>query len=286
MYDKQVVRRRRAALAILVALSIGLLTAYFGEGPSGLLHGLQRGAQEVLQPIETGVSRATKPFRDLVGWIGDNLSAKSQADKLKKENAQLRQEVARAQAAEEENRKLRGLVGLTQNKGYPSGVDPVTARVTARSPSVWSQAIEIDVGSSDGVKVNQPVVADGGLVGRVTSVAGGTSTVTLIVDSSSAVFSQVLPDGHTGVLRPKVGDPSDMRLEYLDKNSKVKKGDMVVTAGSRDPKLGSLFPKGIPIGRVSDVNPDELDLYERIHIQPFVDFKRIEFVQVLRGGGR
>src|SRR4051812_7790465 len=118
MYDKQVVRRRRAALAVLVALSIGLLTVYFGEGPGGLLHGLQRGAQSVLHPIETGVSRATKPFRDLVGWAGDNISAKSENDKLRKENADLRQQVARAQAAENENAKLRGIVGLPRQPGY------------------------------------------------------------------------------------------------------------------------------------------------------------------------
>ena len=123
MYDKQVVRRRRAALAVLVALSIGLLTVYFGEGPGGLLHGFQRGAQEVLQPIETGVSRATKPFRDLVGWVGDNINAKCENDKLKQENADLREQVARAQAAEDENRKLRGLVDLPEKPGYPDGVD-------------------------------------------------------------------------------------------------------------------------------------------------------------------
>src|SRR5215207_18838 len=212
MYDKQVVRRRRAVLAVLVALSIGLLTAYFGEGPSGLLHGLQRGAQEVLQPIETGVSRATKPFRDLVGWGGDNISAKGENDKLKKENADLRRQVSRGQAAEDENRKLRGLTKLPERPGYPDGVDPLTARVIARSPTVWSEAVQIDAGSSDGVRVDQPVVTGGGLVGRVTSVTGGTATVTLIVDSESAVSAQVLPDGKFGVVRPKVGNPNDMRL--------------------------------------------------------------------------
>ena len=282
MYDKQVVRRRRAALAVLVALSIGLLTAYFGEGPSGLLHGLQRGAQEVFQPIETGVSRATKPFRDLVGWVGDNISAKSDNDKLKKENAELRERVARAEAAENENRKLRGLVGLPRNPAYPDGVDPLTARVIARSPTVWSEAVQIDAGSSDGVRVDQPVVTNGGLVGRVTSVTGGTATITLMVDASSGVSAQVLPDGKFGVVRPKVGNPNDMRLEYLDKKTKVEKGDLVITSGSTDRKLESLFPKGIPIGRVDRVDPDELDIYERVHIEPFADFKRMEFVQVLR----
>jgi rod shape-determining protein MreC len=286
MYDKQVVRRRRAALAVLVALSIGLLTAYFGEGPGGLLHGLQRGAQEVLQPIETGVSRATKPFRDLVGWIGDNISAKSENDKLKKENAALREQVARAQSAEDENRKLRGLVALPVRPGYPGGVEPLTARVISRSPTVWSEAVQIDAGSSDGVRVNQPVVTNGGLAGRVSSVTGGTATVTLIVDSSSSVSAQLLPDGKFGVVKPKVGNPNDMRLEYLDKKTKVKQGDMVITSGSISQRLEGLFPKGIPIGRVKRVDPDELDVYERIHIEPFADFKRMEFVQVLRGGNK
>src|SRR3954471_13301053 len=282
MYDKQVVRRRRAALAVLVGLSIVLLTAYFGEGPGGLLHGFQRGTQEVFQPIETGVSRATKPFRDLVGWVGDNLDAKSENDKLKQENADLRQQVARGEAAENENKKLRGLVNLPENPAYPDGTKPLTARVIARSPSVWSEAVQIDAGSSDGVRVDQPVVTNGGLAGRITSVTGGTATVTLIVDPSSSVSAQVLPDGKFGVVRPKVGNPQDMRLDYLDKNTKVQKGDMVITSGSTDPKLKSLFPKGIPIGRVKRVDPDELDVYERIHIEPFADFKRMEFVQVLR----
>jgi rod shape-determining protein MreC len=282
MYDRKVVRRRRAALGVLVAASIALLTVYFGEGPSGLLHGLQRGAQEVLQPVETGVSRATKPFRDLVGWVGDNISAKSENNKLKNENADLRQQVARAQAAENENRKLRGMVGLPRNPGYPDGVKPLAARVIGRSQTVWYEAVQIDKGSSDGVRVDQPVVTNGGLAGRVTSVTGGRATVTLIVDASSGVSAQVLPDGEFGVVKPKVGNPDDMRLDYLDKKTKVKAGDMVLTSGTISQRLEGLFPKGIPIGRVKRVDPDELDVYERVHIEPFADFKRMEYVQVLR----
>src|SRR3954453_14666103 len=205
MYDKQVVRRRRAALAVLVGLSIVLLTAYFGEGPGGLLHGFQRGTQEVFQPIETGVSRATKPFRDLVGWVGDNLDAKSENGKLKKENADLRQQVARGEAAENENKKLRGLVDLPENPAYPNGTKPLTARVIARSPTVWSESVQIDAGSSDGVRVDQPVVTNGGLAGKVTSVTGAAATVTLIVDGSRWMAAQRSSDGTFGVREPKVG---------------------------------------------------------------------------------
>ena len=80
MYDKTV-RRRRAVLVLLVVLSLLLLTAYFGEAPSGRLHGVQRGFLTVVSPIQDGANKALKPVRDLFGWFGDTLHAKSQRDK-------------------------------------------------------------------------------------------------------------------------------------------------------------------------------------------------------------
>ena len=78
MYDKAV-RRRRAVLAVLLALSLTLLTAYFGESSTGSLHGVQRGAMEVLAPIQEGANRVVKPFRDLFGWFGDTLEGQGRA---------------------------------------------------------------------------------------------------------------------------------------------------------------------------------------------------------------
>jgi rod shape-determining protein MreC len=281
MYDKQVVRRRRAALAVLVALSIGLLTMYFGEGANGLLHGFQRGAQEVLQPIETGISRATKPFRDLVGWTGDVLDAKGDNKNLKSEVRQLRQQLAESATAKRDAEQLRGLVGLPRKAGYPQGVDPVTARVIARSPTVWYSTVKIDKGSDDGVDEDQPVVTGDGLAGKVESVTDSNAIVTLITDSSSAVSAQVMPDGATGSVKPEVGDPNDLLLEFVQKGRKVTKGSVLVTSGFASPRLESLFPRGIPIGRVTRVDADELELYQRVHVEPFADLRRIDYVQVL-----
>src|SRR5919109_2703870 len=106
MHDKAV-RRRRAVLAILVILSLFLLTAYFGESSGGGLHAVQRGAMEVLAPIQEGANRALKPFRDLFGWFGDTLDAKGERDKLEAERDRLRQDVARLQMYERENADLR-----------------------------------------------------------------------------------------------------------------------------------------------------------------------------------
>ena len=123
MFDSKVVRRRRAALAIFVALSIVMLTAYFGESGGGFFHTLQKGAQEAFAPIETGASRALKPARDLAGWFGDTLDAKGENEELKDENEELRKRLGENETARRDNEQLRGLVKLGRSDGFPQGTD-------------------------------------------------------------------------------------------------------------------------------------------------------------------
>jgi rod shape-determining protein MreC len=288
VFDSKVVRRRRAALAIFVALSIVMLTAYFGESGGGFFHTLQKGAQEAFAPIETGASRALKPARDLAGWFGDTLDAKGENKDLTKEVESLRKRLGENETARRDNEQLRGLVKLGRSDSFPQGTAPLSARVIARSPTVWYSSVKIDKGSGDGVRKDQPVIAAGGLAGRVTRVTGGTSEVTLITDGSSAVSAQVMPQGAAGIVKPQVGEPDDLLLDFIEKGRRVTEGTTVVTSGFKSSREGveSLFPRGIPIGRVTTVDLDEVDLYQRVHIKPFADLRRIDFVQVLTRRGR
>jgi rod shape-determining protein MreC len=291
VHDQKAVRRRRAALAVFVALSIVILTAYFGESGGGFFHALQRGAQEAFAPIETGASRALKPVRDFFDWAGDSIDAKKQNKELKEQVERLRSELAEAQTARRDMRQLKGLVGLHREDGFPGGTRPVAARVIARSPTVWYSSLKIDKGSSDGIRLNQPVIAAasnpssgkavGGLAGKVTRVTGGTAEVTLITDESSGVAAQVMPAGASGVVKPEVGNPRDMLLDFVEGGKRVTKGAIVVTSGFKASRVESLYPRGIPIGEVSKVDLDEVELYQRVHIRPFADLRRIDIVQVL-----
>lgn len=285
MFDSKVIRRRRAALAVFVALSIGMLTAYFGESGGGVLHTFQRGAQEAFAPLETGTSRALKPARDLVGWVGDTWKAKGENERLRDEVADLRERVAAAETARRDVRELRGLVGLTEAEGFPEGTERVGARVILRSPTVWYATIKIDKGSGDGLREDQPVIADGGLIGKLTNVTGGTSEVTLITDASSAVSAQVNPNGATGVVRPVVGDPNDLLLDLIPKGRRVTEGTDVVTSGFASDRFQSLYPRGIPIGRVKEVDVTELEELQRVHIEPFADLRAVDYVEVLTDRG-
>jgi rod shape-determining protein MreC len=285
MYDRKTIRRRRAVLAVFIALSIVILTAYFGESGGGALHAMQRGAQETFAPIETGASRALKPFRDFVGWAGDTIDAKDQNAALEDEVERLRSDLAQAQTSLRDANQLRAIRALHQENYFPTATQPVTARVIAKSPTVWYSSVKIDKGSNDGVRVNQPVIAAGGLAGKVISATGGTAEVRLITDGESGVSAQVFPEGVTGIVRPQVGDPNDLLLENVESGRRVTERTLVITSGFTSSKGESLFPRGIPVGRVTQVDFDELETYQRVHIKPFADLLRVDVVEVLTRRG-
>src|SRR5947209_11791094 len=187
-------------LALLVAVSLILLTAYFGESPSSPLHTVQRGIVEILSPIQSGASKALKPVRDIAGWFSDTFHAKSQRDQLRKQVQKLTAELAQAQGAVIENNQLTRQVGLDNSIGI-SSYQPVGAHVISRDPTLWYATIEVDKGSDDGLHTGDPVVGDGALVGKVSSVTSTVAIVTLIPDHSYAVPAQVQNQaGDTGVL--------------------------------------------------------------------------------------
>jgi rod shape-determining protein MreC len=280
MYKKSV-RRRRAVLAVLVALSIALLTAYFGESAAGGLHAIQRGFMEALAPLQEGASRALKPVRDLGGWIGDVFDAKSENKRLRRQVEDLRNRLTAAETAQRDVSELRKLVGLNQSSRFPQGYNRVACRVIARSPTVWYSTITVDKGSDAGLREDQPVITGDGLVGKISTVSSDAAQVTLITDHTSGVSAQVVPDGASGLIKPKVGDPTDLLLDFVEKGPQVPKGATVITAGWRSSHLESLFPRGIPVGKVTRVDSSERELYQRVHVRPFADLRRLDVVEVL-----
>jgi rod shape-determining protein MreC len=272
-------------LALLVGLSIALLTAYFGESASGGLHAIQRGFLQALAPLQEGASRALKPARDLVGWAGDVFDAKSENKKLHRQVRDLQGRLAQSEAASRDARELRALVGFNRSSAFPAGYSPVSARVIARSPTVWYSTITIDKGSDQGLRVNQPVTSGAGLVGKVSDVAPDAARVTLLTDHTSGVSGQVVPDGANGLVKATVGNPSDLLLDFVQKGRPVPKGATVITSGWRASHIESLFPRGIPIGAVTRSDSNERELYQRVHLRPFADLRNLDVVEVLTHGG-
>jgi rod shape-determining protein MreC len=280
MYRKQV-RRRRAVLVLLVAASLTLLSLYYREGNGGPLHGAENVVSTIFGPIQSGADRALKPVRDSVNWFHQTFEARGDKAKLEDQVATLRDQLAREQTTQREAKELSALNELTSGGIVPDGTQPVTARVVGRSPTVWYSTVTIDRGSSDGVRIDDPVVAAQGLAGKVTQTTPNTAEVTLITDADSAVTARVTPSGATGVVEPNVGNPNDLQLDYLERGTHIAQGQMVVTAGFSTGDLGSIFPPGIPIGKITRASLEEQQAYQRVHLEPFADLRDMDFVKVL-----
>jgi rod shape-determining protein MreC len=277
VYDKTV-RRRRAVLALLVALSLILLTAYFGERSNGGLHSVQSGFLTVVSPIQDGANKVLKPVRDLFGWLGSTLKAKGQNAELRKQLATVRRELTTKQSHERSYGELLKLYNLGKTLNIAE-YGPVTATVIYQSPNIWYKTVTIDHGSSSGVRINDPVIDGEGLIGKVTRVASDGALVSLITDSEVEVTAKISATGAEGLLQPQVGEPGSLLMQYLSSNAPVKRGDYVVTAGKVSCRCQTLFPKGIPIGQVT--SEDEQSPFKSVNVSPLANLHSLDVVQVL-----
>jgi rod shape-determining protein MreC len=282
VYRKQV-RRRRAVLTLLILGSFLLLTISYGRGSGSI----QDGVSTIFSPLESVANRALKPARDLVDWFDKTFEARGENSRLSEELEQARTEAVAGQEAIQENTQLRKMLELDRNPVVAtSAFNPVTGRVIARSPTVWHSSVTIDVGSGEGVVLDDPVISGDGLVGEISAVQPNSSQVQLITDHASAVSAKVLPLGVQGVVRPSVGDPQDLVLDFINSSKRVAVGQTVVTSGWRAQGLASLFPPGIPVGEVTKASVLEQEASQQVHLRPFADLANLDLVQVLTGGPR
>jgi rod shape-determining protein MreC len=267
--------------AVLVLFSLALITVYFRESEEGTLHSAQRIGLSVAMPFEVAGERIARPFRDAWGWTSDLVGAKQENEKLRKQLEALRQKVIQEQTAVSENDRLRDLLSFVDGPSFPAGFTGVSTRVVGRPPSAYNQQVLIAAGSSAGVRRNDPVVTQDGLVGLVTNVTSNGAKVTLLTDQSSAVSAIVLESGSAGLVRHGPSDSSALVLDRVGKDEFVEEGNLVITAGWRSGKLESLYPRGIPVGMVKSVGQQDVDLYKRIQVAPLVNFDALAEVIVL-----
>ncbi len=263
--------RRRTILTLIVLTAVTLITLDVrGSGPISALRG---GAHDVVNPIAGAFDTVFSPVGD---WIDGVTSAAS----LKDQNAQLRRRLdaargqeAAARAATQENKDLKKLLDLP----FVENADAIAAQVVEGAPSNFEFTVQIGKGESDGVGVDMTVVTGAGLVGRVLEVSRDRATVLLVKDPQSGVGVRIEKSGTPGVVKGR-GDSDTLRVDFVDPNADVTKGEVVYTSGQQN----SSFPAAIPIGTVSKVTKAHGDLQQDVLVKPLVDFSHLDYVKVLR----
>jgi len=273
-------------LVLLVAVSLILLTDYFGSPSSSPLHSVQRGLAEALAPVQKGASTVLSPVRDVAGWVSSTFDAKSQVKKLTNQRNSLYAKLAKAHVDEHQLEVDQALLKLDDSTGV-AAYHTVTTSVIGKDLVYWYETITIGAGFGDGIKVGDPVVGPGGLVGDVSVVQSDESIVTLLTSPKFSVGATIQNQSNTqGLIQPAIRDPASLRLDDLPSTApNILDGQEVVTSGfveANDSFVHSLYPPGIPIGTVSGTSPQtSVQTSQTVDVTPLVDFNNLSTVQVL-----
>lgn len=271
--------RRRFTLALLLLTAVTLLTLDFRH--SGPIDSMRGGAASVFDPVRRAAASVFRP-------VGNAWNSAFHYDDLKKKNQRLQQRIDQL-----EGEKIRSSVDEHQyrqllrqaNIEYLGDLPTATAQVTSGPFTNFADTIDIDKGAGDGVKVGMPVVTDLGLVGRISSVHGGQSTVQLITDPNLGIGIRLSPGkgadpeelGAVGTAHG-TGKGRPMRVDGgIPNDAPVVDGELVVTSGA----YASPYPKGIPIGRVRNIKPSADRTQQVFDIVPLVHTDRLSYVKVV-----
>ena len=259
--------------ALLVLASLLLLAARNTDvvrGSSTFLTQLLIPVQRVLADVGAAGDRFASAISQIDRLRDDNSRLQTENDRLTLENVRLREQAIVGQQAER-------LQKLQRTIPFES----VPAQVIARDPTGILHSIVLGIGTDDGVKVGHVVLSDQGLVGRVSEVGTNYSKVLLVTDSSSVVSALVQGSRATGIVRGQFGD--SLIMDWLLQTEPVKEGDVVITAGlGIGDELRSLYPKGLVIGTIAQVQTAQAAAYNRAIVTPAVDLRRLEHVLVVK----
>jgi rod shape-determining protein MreC len=230
----------------------------------------QKLAMEVLAPCQQGVTTVLQYVCDT--WIRyfDLVLIGEENQRLRTRIQTLNKRINDLKESEIANRRLRALLSF---KSVVSD-ETIPAEVIGREPSRWCKTIMINKGISDGVQRGMPVVSSDGIVGQVINVSHQYSKVLLIIDQNSAVDALIQRTRSRGIVEGL--DRGLCRFEYVLRKADVQEGDVVISSG-----LGGMFPKGLRCGYVTAAVRDDSGIFQEVHLQPYVDFAKLEEVFVV-----
>lgn len=267
--DPQRKRRNIIVLAILTAVTL-MTFSYQGFGP---LASVRSAIQAMFSPVVTGSDNVTKPGTNVWTAVTEYGSLKAEHEELKEEVERLRSAKIASAAAQETLHALLDEVDID----YLGGAETLIARVLAQPGNFASYSLELERGSSDGVRVGMPVVSSSGLIGRITEVAHRSSKVRLIEHPDFPLGIRIVGTGDVALARGGGIGSELVVTEGLNAKSDITAGDYVVTSGIE----GSSYPPDLAVGIVTSVEFDENLLQHSVKVDPVADMSDLRFVTII-----
>lgn len=270
-------KKSRLIMTISFLLLISLSSLFFTVYQGVQIPYVTSGVRQIFASVDSVIA---KPVQFVSGEKDELLhliSAYKENKELKETIAQLESKVAENEALIAENESLRQAL---QIDSMDVNQDTVSALVAVRTPNAWNQKLIVDVGTNSGVKENMFAVANGGLIGVVSSVNDDATTVRLLTNSDD--FSKIavkisMDSGNIyGILNGYDTDSHSFIVSQLNENVEVKPGSAVVTSD-----LAGNYPANIQVGTVSSVKNRSNNLDRELFVKPAANFSNIYVVSMI-----
>lgn len=262
-------RYRRFLLTALILLA-AFLTYAMNLRNREHANPAERIVMSLTAPVAGSAASATGFVNDIWNNYIDLIDVRRENIELRKSVKHLNERIVANNEAIAANLRYKQLLVLKESVSLPS----IAVSVIGEDSSAWFKTLVVDRGSADGLAEGMPVVAAGGVVGRLVKVAPHSSRVLLLTDHASAIAAVVQRSRARGIVRGAGGGRCS--LEFTVKDEDVKVGDTVISSG-----IGGVFPKGLPVGEVTMVKKGEYGVFQTIEVRPMVNIGLLEEVLVL-----
>ena len=263
-------KRSLIVLACLIAVSAILaIIAKSGANPAANL------VNTALSPVQSLAAAVTNPVKNFVTYLTQMKDLKDENEALKSELETLKKESRNQEEYKKENTRLKKLLQLTDDL---AACETVPAKIVSFEPGNWFHTLMINKGSNQGIKVSDVVITESGLVGKITEVGFNWAKVSTILDSGNSVGIKLTRTGDVGITE---GDAELLKkrrfkLDYISKETAVISGDLLETSG-----LGGIYPPGLSVGTVEEIQLDNTGEIVKAVISPAVDFDNLYEVVVV-----
>ena len=257
-----------ARLAFFTLLGLALLMI---DARTGLLSAMRQGVGTVLYPLQRGLLVPRDTLSMTFDYVGEIARLRTENSELRRIEAANARQLLQVEQLTQENRQLREVMQARDR----SAVKSVVAEVLYDTRDPFSRKLVLDKGLQQGITAGQPVVDATGVVGQITRVFPLTAELTMVTDRNLSIPVQVQRSGQRAIA---TGSTTAGRLElrYMLVNADIREGDTIVTSG-----LDSLYPAGLPVGRVVSIDRGRTGNFARVLVDPIAGVDRSRMLLVL-----
>ena len=272
------IKNRFFIACLSVALAIALFTGVFAVMGWGSL--LQRMGSEMLYPFQWVGAKVGSGISGFFSYFEDMKDLRQELESLKEENESLKGQLIDAEILADENSWLyRYLSMKEEHEDYSlCAASVISSSSSSGEGGNYALSLTLNRGTSSGVQTGMPVVTSSGLVGVVVETGIHHCLVSTLLDTSVSVGAVTTRTTQNGLCE---GDYENLHngcatLRGLPEESDVAVGDIVITSGR-----GSVYPYGIPIGRVVSIRSNAYSRTTEATVEPFTDFESLTQVVIL-----